>query len=625
MEELSHLALLTLGIALMAGVLCQSIARHIKFPAIVLLLGAGAALGPEGIGWVQPDSLGVGLFALVEIGIAIILFEGGLNLQASRLRRQERTIRYLVTIGALVTLLGAALAVRFVLGWNWQLSFLFGSLVVVTGPTVVTPLLRDMRLTPRLKTILEAEGVLIDPIGAILATLVLQIVLAPVALTIGMEALRLGYRLGFGIVAGVLGGLFLGGALKVRRVVPSGLENIFALSFVVLLFTSCEAVISASGIMAVTVAGVVVGWMGTLVDRELREFKDQLTVLLIGMLFILLSADVSLEDVRHLGWGAAVVLLLLIVVVRPACAAISTARSGMKVRERIFIGLVAPRGIVAAAIVSLTADALTRNGFQGAAELRGLVFVTIAGTVVAAGVTSRPLASLLKLRLPGRNRVAILGAAGLGLTLAEQLRKAGVPVVFLDSDAARCKIAQQNQFTVVYGDALKERTMMRAQFELVGTAIGVTPNDHLNSLFVGHAREYFEVPQGFVAVDTLKDGKRPTHVVANDAEILFEGPHDAERWDVRYRHGDITIRRFRYSPPAARRDAVVEAGTSWRQRELFVLLTHQRNGKAQPMNPSIRLKPDDETTVAIYGDEVDAAIKELSLSDWELMDEVEAT
>ena len=179
---------LTLAIALAAGVLAQSLSRQARLPGIVLLLATGAVLGPEGAGWVDPNALGDGVFGIVDFGIAIILFEGGLNLEWSRLKRQEASIRRLITLGAAMTFAGAAALARLAMDWSWDLSLLFGSLVVVTGPTVVAPLLRDMRLRPRLRTILEAEGVLIDPIGALLVVFVLQIVTRPALDTVTHEA-----------------------------------------------------------------------------------------------------------------------------------------------------------------------------------------------------------------------------------------------------------------------------------------------------------------------------------------------------------------------------------------------------------------------------------------------------
>ena len=335
---------LTLAIALAAGVLAQSVSRQARLPGIVLLLATGAVLGPEGAGWVDPDALGDGVFGIVDFGIAIILFEGGLNLEWSRLKRQEASIRRLITLGAAMTFAGAAALARLAMDWSWDLSLLFGSLVVVTGPTVVAPLLRDMRLQPRLRTILEAEGVLIDPIGALLAVSVLQVVTRPALDTMTHEAGLVAASLSFGLVAGLAAGTLLVLAIRYRVLVASGYEHIFTLSAVVLLFQACGAVVEESGLMAVTVAGIVVGNFETGVGGELREFKDRLTVMLVGVLFVLLAANVALVDVLALGRPGLLVVVGLILVVRPVSVWAANRGLTLSARERIFIAGVAPRG-----------------------------------------------------------------------------------------------------------------------------------------------------------------------------------------------------------------------------------------------------------------------------------------
>jgi len=405
------------------------VSRHLRIPGIVLLLLAGVCLGPDGLAWIEPRSLGVGLVAVVDLAVAVILFEGGLNLEISRLRRAQTPIRRLVTWGALITLVGGALAARWCLEWPWMRSIVFGGLIVVTGPTVVGPLVRNLRLRPRIATVLEAEGVLIDPIGAILAALLLGIALQGVD-SIWDAPMLLAKSLGFGAVAGVMAGFALAALLRVRNIVPEGYENNFVLAFVLLLYQGCDEIVSHSGILAVTAAGVVVGNVRTRVDRDLREFKDQLTVLLIGLLFVLLAADVRFDDVVALGWSGLGVVALLVLVVRPLNVSLSTLGSELSLRERLFVSWIAPRGIVAAAVASVTATALERQGMAGGPELRAMVFLCIAGTVLLAGFTGRPMAALLGVGLPGREAVAILGAQGLGLELALQLKGGDVPVIF---------------------------------------------------------------------------------------------------------------------------------------------------------------------------------------------------
>jgi NhaP-type Na+/H+ or K+/H+ antiporter len=598
-------------------VLAQLLARHIRLPGIVILLAFGAVLGPDVLGWVEPRALGQGLFGVVDLAVAVILFEGGLNLEISRLRREQTPIRRLVVWGALVTLAGAAVAARVLLEWPWVQSVLFGSLVVVTGPTVVTPLVRALRLRPRVATVLEAEGVLIDPVGAILAVLVLEIVLAPSADTLAIQTTGLLVRIGFGVACGAAAGVVLALLLRQRHVVPEGLENIFTLGSVLLLYQGCDAVVSTSGIVAVTVTGVVVGNLRTPVDRDLREFKDQLTVLLVGLLFILLAADVRLDDVRALGWQGIALVGALVLVVRPLNVALMTAGSDLSGKERAFIAWVAPRGIVAAAIASITASAMETYHLEGGNALRALVFLTIAGTVLLAGLTAGPVAKLLGVALPGRDTVAILGANGLGLALGEEFRGANVPVLFVDSNAVNCGRAEEAGFRVIFGNALEERTLQRGRFDLVGTVIGLTPNETLNSMFIAEARELFAVPRRYVAVASVGSGITP-QLRRSEAEILFEAPHDVGRWDVRSRHGELEVGRFVY-----RRVEESEGEGEDRERpvaptgERCAILTIRRGERLLPMSAGTALKEGDVAAIALYVPERDAIVSVLSELGWE--------
>ncbi len=591
---MADLPAFTLALALAVGVLAQSLARHTRVPGIVLLLVAGAGLGPDGLGWVQPDALGGGLIATVELAVAVILFEGGLNLEISRLRREQAPIRRLVTWGALITLLGAAISVSALFHWPLMRSLLFGSLVVVTGPTVIGPLVRELRLRPRIATVLEAEGVLIDPIGAILAVLMLELATAPDAEMQLGGALRFLLQITFGAGAGAVAGYLLARILRVRRLVPEGLENGFVLAGVLLLFQGCDLLVHESGILAVTVAGVVVGNMRSRVDRDLREFKDQLTVLLIGLLFVLLAADVRLAEVRALGASGLWVVVSLVVLVRPLCVAMCTAGSELSWRERVFVAWIAPRGIVAAAVASVTAHALAASGDPAGNTLRALVFLTIAGTVVLAGFTAAPMAWLLRVRLPGRDRVAILGAQGLGLMLGTWLRENGVSVVFLDSSPEHVRRAQDADFAVVFGDAVQERTMQRARFESVGSVVGLTQNQTLNSVFVSRAREFFDVSVGYIAVARARTGIAPDLVERGDARLLFESPHDTERWDVRDRHGDVVVEEWEVARAPGASENAPKPG------ERVVLFGVRRGKRVGPMFEREKLAEGDRVAVAIH-------------------------
>ena len=602
---------LTWVVALGAGVLAQSLARHLRLPGIVVLLGFGVALGPDLLGWVEPRALGEGLRSIVDLAVAIILFEGGLNLEISRLRRAQTPLRRLVTVGALSTLVGGTAAASWILDWPLVQAVLFGSLVVVTGPTVIGPLVRESRLRPRVGSILEAEGVLIDPVGAVLAVLVLELALSPEAAASGATDFLL--RLGLGATMGAAGGLLLVGLFRIRGLIPEGYTNILTLAYVLLLFQACEQILEQSGILAATLAGVVVGNFRTPVSRALREFKEELTVLLIGLLFVLLAADVRLADVRTLGWAGVGVVAVLVLVVRPLGVLLSTAGSSLTRRERLLIAWLAPRGIVAAAIASVTANALEAHALPGGPELRALVFLTIAGTVLLAGLTAAPVVSLLGLRQPRRNGIAILGAQGLGLALARELRRAELPVQFLDSNPQSSRRAEEAEFPVIFGNALDERTLQRARLEAVGSVVGLTANEALNGVFVRRARELFGVPERYVALASLQEGITPELLRDDDARVLFDSPHDVERWDVRSHHGEMTVERFRFEPPEP---AVEASETAAGAGERYVLLCITRGTRTFPMYAGLSPEAGDVAAIALHTDEQEAAVRSLRELGW---------
>jgi Trk K+ transport system NAD-binding subunit len=372
---------------------------------------------------------------------------------------------------------------------------------------------------------------------------------------------------------------------------------------VLLLSAGCDVVISESGIMAVVVAGVVVGNLRSRFDRDLREFKDQLTVLMIGLLFVLLAADVRIATVLNLGWEGLAVVGALLFVVRPLQVWLCTGGSELRTADRIFLGWIAPRGIVAAAVASVTASALSSAGIEGGSELRALVFLTIAVTVVLAGLTAAPLGTLLGVRLPGRDLVAILGAQGLGLELGRALRDADVTVVFVDSNPQSCRQAEEAGFSVVFGNALQERTMVRARMGSVGSAIGITPNQVLNSVFATRTRELFRVPQGYISVSAPGQGMAMELVEDGHARVLFDGPHDAERWDVRARRDETAVEHWRFEGTPKREESEREPAIG----EHFVVLTARRGDTTTPMFQGREWRKGDVARIVVYTEEREAA------------------
>ena len=590
--DLSNPAL-TFSIALAAGIAAQSVARHLQVPGIVLLLGVGVLLGPDVANLVRPESLGHGLDEIVGLAVAVILFEGGLNLRWQRLRAEASTIRRLITIGGAITAAGGAAAAILFMGWNWRAAVLFGAIVTVTGPTVITPLFRRVRVNRNLQTILEAEAVLIDPIGAVLAVVILEFVLAATTASAAVSLLGLPIRLLAGAALGVAGGILLGLVLRSERIVPEGYENIFTLAMVLALFEVSNAILPESGIMAAAAAGLVVGNMRTRVQTELREFKEQLTVLLVGLLFVLLAADVRVVEVLSLGWPGVLTVLALMLIVRPADVAVSALRSDLTVKDRLFLSWIAPRGIVAAAIASLFARRLSELGIEGGSDLLGLVFLVIAGTVVVQGGTAGIVASWLGVRRP-QHGWAILGANALGRALAWSLERGDEPVVMIDRNASVAQAAESEGHRVVYGDASQERVLLQADVESRRGFLAVTPTEGLNLLLARRAVEMTRVPATYVAIDSRTQGVTRAQVEETGYRILFGRETDLENWIHRFIRG-ARVERWRLEGG----DGTAELGPQ------ILPLALERNGKARPVDERTTFEPGDVLCLALAGGEED--------------------
>lgn len=624
MESAAASPALTVAIALLAGVLTQGLARHLRVPGIVLLLAAGVVLGPDVLGIVQPATLGRGLQVLVGVAVAIILFEGGLNLKIESLRRQGTAVQRLLTIGAMTSLVAGTLAARWILGWDWRPAILFGALVIVTGPTVVTPLLRRVRVRSRVQTILEGEGVLIDAIGAVAAVVILEVVLHPGLSATATGAGAFAFRFGVGVPMGVLAGLLIAGALRYSKVVPEGLENVFALSVVLATYQVSESLLGETGIVAVVAAGLVVGNLRTRVSRELAEFKEQLTVMLIGLLFVLLAANVRIEAIVALGWRGLAVVAVLMWVARPLSVALCTAGTELAPKERVFVAWVAPRGVVAAAVASLFADQLGNAGLPGGPELVAMVFLVIAVTVTVQGVTMKPVAWLLGVLRPGDVGYAILGANGLGLAVGAALRDAGEDVIFLESNADKANHARSEGYAVVYGNGLEERVMRRAQPETRAGAIAVTPNEEANFLFAKRMHGEHDCPRTWVAIDRIHGHLTAASLRDTDIALLAGRTLDIDMWAIWLERERATVERWQRSERQGPSQEELAAQAPLNPvapegggRRPFLPLVHVRHGRVRPWDGSVQPRAGDIAYLAIDGDSRERAEELLREKGWE--------
>ena len=614
---------LTFALALVAGVLAQGIARHLRVPSIILLLPTGVLLGPNFANLIRPDSLGAGLQPVVGLAVAVILFEGGLQLNLGRLRREATTIRRLITFGGLVTVTGAAIAAMIALGWDVRIALLFGTLVAVTGPTVINPITRRIRLRTNIRTIMEAEGVLIDPLGAIFSVVALEVALATTAGGVGAGMLGLPTRLGLGVLIGLGGGLAMGGLLTLRRPVPVDLQNIFTLALVLALFQVSNAILPESGIMTVAIAGLVVGNMPTRHGRELVEFKEQLTMLLVGLLFVLLAAAVELDAVAALGVGGVITVAILIVLVRPLNIIISTWGSELKWNEKAFLAWLAPRGIVAFAISSLFATELAHQGMESeGTQLKAMVFLVIAATVVVQGGTGGLVARLLRVRRPSNFGFAIVGANPVGRAIARTLREArtgNAPIVLIDTNPSEIRAAEKEGFRVVFGNASEERTLRKAGFDSRRALIALTQNEGVNLLLAQRGLEANRDAQQIVAIDPATPGVTRKQVLESGAHILFGHGLDHERWAHELRQGRIEISPWRYDGAAPIR---ITAFPLLVDAQVPVLALVHRRGKTEgPVFESIVIRSGDEIWFGCFREQSDLVGSRLRGNGWNRAEE----
>ncbi len=485
---------LQIVITVVAGITAQVIAEYLKVPSIVFLLIFGIALGSDGWEILHPQSLGIGLEVLVALSVAIILFEGGLSLSGRELGRVSGSLRNLVTLGTSITLIGGGMAAHWLGEFPWPIAFLYASLVVVTGPTVIGPLLKQVAVDRRVATLLEGEGVLIDPVGAILAVVVLNTIIdshsRPMEIITGLTL-----RLGIGAAIGIAGGGLLSFIIKTCNFLTFELKNLVVLAGVWGLFGLSQFSRSESGLMAVVMAGIVLKAAAVPDERLLRRFKGQLTTLCVSVLFILLAADLSIASVIALGWGSVLTVLVLMLVVRPLSVALCTLKSDLNWRHKLFIAWVAPRGIVSASVASLFAILLTRAGINGGEAIKALVFLTILMTVFIQGLTARWVAKGLKITSSASTGAVIVGCNPLGRLIGCLFQEQGETVVLIDTDAAACQQAKEDGLTVLQSSALDTKILQEAGIESMGTFLVLTNNSEVNLVLVQRASEEFHPPR----------------------------------------------------------------------------------------------------------------------------------
>jgi NhaP-type Na+/H+ or K+/H+ antiporter len=462
-----------------------------KLPAILFLLVVGMIVGPL-LGWLRPDELfGDMLFPLVSVSVAVILFEGSLTLKFQEIRGLQRIVRRLVTTGALVTWAVMTLAAAALFDLSWELCALFGAIMVVTGPTVVVPMLRTVRPTATIANILRWEGIVIDPIGALLAVLMFQFVVSEQSANhLGQRLFEFGASLAVGALVGAAIAQVLGETLK-RHWLPEYLHNLGALAAVLGGFALANHLHAESGLVAVTAMGLRLANMRGVVLDQILNFKESLSVLLISGLFVVLGARVDLAQLGQIGWSAFFLYLVLQFVARPLKILLASRQTSLTWRERALLAWIAPRGIIAAAVSALFGLQLEQKGVAQAHLLVPLTFSMILATVVVQSTTARMLARALGVAEPEPKGFLIIGANRVARAISQSLIRNGFPVLLVDQDWQNVSAARMAGLPVFYGDPVSERADQRLDLVGIGRMLGLSPLDEQNTLAALRYRREF--------------------------------------------------------------------------------------------------------------------------------------
>ncbi|RLD28782.1 MAG: cell shape-determining protein [Bacteroidetes bacterium] len=531
--------MLELGGIIVLGILAQWFAWKLKIPAILPLLLIGLLVGPiaaeflseDGKKWIEPvwngkEGLFAGetLFYFVSLSISIILFEGGLTLKLKEIKNVGHVvITKLITLGSLVTFIGAAITAHFVFSLSWEISFLFSALIIVTGPTVITPILRNIPLKKDVSAILKWEGILIDPIGALVAVLVFEFISVGAGGEFTKTALvDFGKIILFGSTFGFTFAHALNFTIN-RKWIPHYLLNVFALASVIGVFVLSDSFAHESGLLAVVVMGMVLGNSKSQYLKELLYFKESLSILLISILFILLSANINMDDLWLIyNWKTAILFAIVVFVLRPVGVFLSTRNSSLKLNEKLFISWVGPRGIVAAGIASLFGLKLVNDGIKDAEYITPLVFMIVLGTVLLNATTARLFARIVGVFLKKSNGILIIGASDVSRLIASYLEKNDRHVVLIDSNHNNIARAKEEGLeainTNIYSDSLADNIELND----MGYLMALTGSSDINKYAINKFRNQFG-ENGAYRLVTEKEILDPTN---NPKEGLFSQTDD---------------------------------------------------------------------------------------------------
>jgi NhaP-type Na+/H+ or K+/H+ antiporter len=545
--------MLELAGIIILGILAQWVAWKFKIPAILPLILIGLLVGPiaaaylseDGSKWIEPIWNGTkglfpgdGLYYFVSLAISIILFEGGLTLKRSEIKNVGPVITKLITLGSAITFILAGLGAHYILNLAWEISFLFSGLIIVTGPTVITPILRNIPLKKDVSTVLKWEGILIDPIGALVAVLVFEFISVGGGGGFTKTALmEFGKILLFGTSFGFTFAHALAYAVN-KKLIPHYLLNVVSLSTVLLVFVESEVFAHESGLLAVVVMGMVLGNSKLKNLKELLYFKESLSVLLISILFILLAANINIEDLMLLyTWKTIALFTIVVFVIRPLAVFSSTFKSKLKFKEKLFISWVGPRGIVAAGIASLFGSKLLKQGVEGAEYITPLVFMIVLGTVLLNATTARMFAKMVGVFLKTSDSILFVGASSPIRLIAKHLKEKGKRVVLIDSNSNFIEQAINDDLEALKVDIYDDDLTDNIELNDVGYLLALTGSDMVNK----HALNNFSEHLGEHGAYKIASSKEIIEATAFERKSFFTPNDDYINLSEAYRENPFIL------------------------------------------------------------------------------------
>lgn len=468
---------------LLAGFFCQYLSWRLRVPAILFLLITGVLAGPF-TGWLQPEEqFGDMLKYFISLSVAVILFEDSLALEAPKLKMVSSSVRRLITSGVIITGVGSGLTMHFLFEVQWEVSFLFGCLMTVSGPTVIQPMLRSMRPTARVAETLRWEGLLVDPVGAVLSILAYEIIFILYRGGGGFDFFVLLVTiLATGLTGGYLVGKGLGLMLR-YHLIPEHLIDAAALAFVASVFIFSNAIAEESGLISATVAGIVLRNMKGLHLDPLMNFKESISLILLSTLFLILAAQLDVEHIMKMGWVTPTLLVLVLqFLIRPLCVFTCTTGEGYSIREKIVMSWMAPRGIIAVVVASLLANKLDILGLEGTEVLIDSVFIVILGTVAFESLTLRPLSIWLGVAEPTPRGVLVIGSSDVARAMAKIMQEKGIPVTLADASRSGIRQAKLAGLNTYLGNPMSEHAGAHLNLVGIGKALMLTDDLEENVL-----------------------------------------------------------------------------------------------------------------------------------------------